>query len=106
MAGIGQYKMVKLYEYTVSKNANGNNIETLALRHRTFADVTDNGGGRSVEREQTKLSKTKRFKIKWRSDWVLNSDWKIRYLGESYTIENIERINEARFNWLITATAK
>ena len=41
MAGIGTFKLIKMYQYTVAKDATGNNTETEALRYRTFADVKD-----------------------------------------------------------------
>lgn len=106
MAGIGEYKLIKLYQYTSSQDASGDNKETLALKYRTYADVEDTGGGRSSERERTTLSNVKRFRIRFRTDWVINGDWKIKYFGQLYTIGKIERINEKRFNWLITAEAK
>ena len=34
MAGIGTFKLIKLYQYTVAKDATGNNTETEALRYR------------------------------------------------------------------------
>jgi len=44
MAGIGTFKLIKLYQYTVAKDVTGNNTETEALRFRTFAEVKDGGG--------------------------------------------------------------
>lgn len=41
MPGIGQYKLVKLYKYSIGKDATGNNTETLSLKYRTYADVSD-----------------------------------------------------------------
>jgi len=105
MAGIGEYKMVKLYQYAITKDSSGDNVETLSLRYRTFADVVDTGGGRSVERSQVGLSDIKQFKIRWRDNWLLDSKWFIKYFGKQYAISKIERINEKRFNWLITADA-
>lgn len=105
MAGIGQYKMVKLYQYSIGKDGNGDNTETLSLRYRTFADVVDRGGSRSVERNQVSLGDVKQFKIRWRENWLLDSKWFIKYFGKQYAISKIERINEKRFNWLITADA-
>ena len=105
MAGIGNYKLVKLYQYTNSKSVSGDNVEALALRHRTYAEVTANGGSRGENRGQVTLGESKQFKIRWRADWILNGDWKIKYFGKLYTISSIERINEKRFNWLINASS-
>ena len=103
MAGIGSYKLVKLYQYTVAKDATGNNTETEALRYRTFADVKDSGGSLNSDHGHNILTNEKTFKIRYRHDWVLNTKWKIKYFGKLYGIKSIERINEGRFNWLIRA---
>ena len=103
MAGIGSYKLVKLYQYTVAKDVTGNNTETEALRYRTFAEVKDGGGSLDSDHGKNLLSNQKTFKIRYRPDWVLNTKWKIKYLGKLYGITHIERINEGRFNWLIRA---
>jgi head-tail adaptor len=105
MAGIGLLKLVKLYQYTNSKSVSGDNVETLALRYRTFAEVTGLGSSRGENRDKTDIGDSKQFKIRWRADWVLNGDWKIKYFGKIYTITGIERINEKRFNWLINASS-
>lgn len=106
MAGIGQYKPVRVKQYTATKNASGDFEESLAASYKAWAEVTDLSGGRSDERGKTVLSDTKQFKIHFRADWVLNGDWRIKYFGKEYTITKIERINEQRFNWLITASDK
>ena len=103
MASIGQFKMVKFYEYTNSKSLSGDNVESLALRLKTFAEVTDSGGSRGDNRGQSNLNGGKTFKIRQNSNWNVNADWKIKYFGKMYTITHIERINEKRFNWLINA---
>lgn len=48
-----------------------------------------------------KLNKTKTFKIRFRPDWKLSGEWKLKYLQKRYSITSIERINEKRFNWLV-----
>ena len=103
MAGLGDYKMVKLYEYSLTVDANGNTIEAVALRHKTYAEVSAVSGSRGVEQSQVSLGETKQFKIRWKSNWSINSQWTIKYFGKEYTIQSIERIDEKRFNWLITA---
>ncbi len=105
MAAIGQYKPVKLIKYTITKDGNGDNVEAVEARYRIWADVSDSGGSRSVERGQVNLNTTKVFLIHFRPDWVLRGDWKIKYYGKEYSISNIERANQQRFNWRVTASA-
>ena len=103
MASIGQFKMVKFYEYTNSKSLEGDNVETEVLRIKTYAEVTDTGGSRGDNRGQSNLSGGKTFKIRQNGNRTINADWKIKYFGKIYTITHIERINEKRLNWLINA---
>lgn len=105
MAGIGNYKLVKLYKYTNSKSVYGDNVESLSLRYRTYAEVTSLSSSRVEDRGRTDVGNSKQFKIRWRADWILNGDWKIKYFGKIYTISSIERISEKRFNWLINASS-
>ena len=105
MAGIGEYKAIKLMKYSSTVNGNGDSIESV-FSYRLWAEVTDNGGSRSQVSGRTTLSGAKQFKIRFRPDWVLNGDWKISYFGQVYAISNIERIGEKRFNWLITANVQ
>lgn len=106
MAGIGSYKPIKLFHYEVTKNASGDNEEAITERKMVWAEVVDFGGSRSEERGKTNLSDTKSFKIRFRVDWVLNGDWRLKYYGKVYAVTKIERIDEKRFNWLITAIDK
>lgn len=103
MAGIGSYKLVKLYEYLVVVNTSGNNVEVEQYRFRTFAEVKNSGGSLGSDHGHNTLSNQKTFKIRYRTDWILNTKWKIKYFGKLYGITSIERINEKRFNWLIRA---
>ena len=103
MAGIGTFKLIKLYQYTVAKDVTGNNTETEALRFRTFAEVKDGGGSLGSDHGHNSLSNEKTFKIRYRPDWNIGTKWKIKYFGKMYGITSIERINEKRFNWLIRA---
>lgn len=103
MAGIGLYKLVKLYQYTVAKDATGNNTETEALRYRTFAEVKNSSGSLGSDHGHNTMLNEKTFKIRYRTDWILNTKWKVKYFGKLYGIKGIERINEGRFNWLIRA---
>lgn len=102
MAGIGSYKPVKLVEYTVSKDVNGDNQEAVN-KYRCWAEVEDLGGSRGFDSGVT-TSQKKRFKVRFRSNWILSGDWKVEYYGRVYTINHIERIKEKRFNWSFTTS--
>lgn len=102
MAGIGNYKKIKLKEYTVTQDGNGDNIESLANSYAIWAEVIEKGGARSFN-QGVETTKTKTFKIYFKPDWVLTGNWTVKYFGREYTLENIERINEKRFNWILTA---
>lgn len=105
MAGIGNYKPIKLVKYTSTINQSGDSVET--AQTRTFwAEVTDSGGGRTQVDGRTTLSTTKQFKVYFRQEYNLNADWKIFYFGQKYAISNMVRIDEKRFNWLITANVQ
>lgn len=106
MAGIGAYKMVKLFEYVASIDGNGNNTETKVLRYKLYSDVSDSGGGRSLEHGQLKLSGSKVFKVKAGAGMNIKAGWVVRYLGADYAVTNVERIAEKRFNLRITGNAK
>jgi hypothetical protein len=105
MAGIGDYKPVKLIHYTTTVDANGDASQT-AQTWTLWAEVTDLGGGRSQVDGRTTLSDGKEFKIWFREEWALNGDWKVRYFGQTYAITGLTRVNEKRFNWLIRANVQ
>jgi len=101
---VGMMKPIKLLKYSVTKDSNGDNIEVLEARYRMWADVEDSGGSRSNERGTIGIGNSKTFLINYRRDWVLNGDWRIKYFGREYRINGIERIDERRFNWRVSAS--
>lgn len=104
MAGIGTYKPIKIYQISSIQNANGDMIENTTLLFTAWAEVEDIGGTSTLQNGKTNLQDTKRFKVKFRPDMILTSNWIIQYYGKIYEISNIQRIDEKRFNYLITAT--
>ena len=104
MAGIGNFKPIKLFQIVNSRNANGDNVEVTAAEYKLWAEITSNGQSRTLASGKTNLFDTKTFKIRFREDWILNGDWVIQYYGKLYEISGIERIDEKRFNYLVTAT--
>jgi len=94
-------KQIRVEKWVAPKDANGNAKEALETVYNFWAEPVKIGGSRSDTMGQTKLNSQVRFKIRFRPDWQINSAWKIIYLGQRFTITNIERIDEKRFNWLI-----
>lgn len=105
MAGIGEYKPIKLEKYTTFVNGNGDASQTVET-YTFWAEVTDNGGGRSQVEGRSTLSTAKTFKIWFRVNAFLNADWKIKYFGQTYAVTNVQRISEKRFNCLISANVQ
>ena len=105
MAGIGDYKPIKLSKYTTTMDANGDQTQTVQT-WTLWAEVTDLGGSRSQVTGRTTLSDAKEFKIWFRTDWALDGDWKVKYFGQTYAITGLSRVNEKRFNWVISANVQ
>jgi SPP1 family predicted phage head-tail adaptor len=99
---IGNTKPIKLLKYATTIDANGDATETIQTTYKMWAEVTDNGGGRSQGNGRTELSDNKIFKINFR-DYNITSEYKIQYFGQTYAISNARRIDEKRFTWEITA---
>ena len=105
MAGIGNYKPILLKNYTTFIDENGD-ASQFATSWKVWAEVTDIGGGRSQVDGRTTLADGKEFKIWFRNEWALNGDWKVMYLGQTYAITGLTRVDEKRFNWLIRANVQ
>jgi SPP1 family predicted phage head-tail adaptor len=99
---IGKMKPIRLIQYTSTQNGSGRWTETAANSYNIFGELVKTGGGRQVKEGQTKLTDSIRFKIFFREDFDLTGDWRLVWSGKEYTIERIDRIDERRFNWLIS----
>lgn len=99
---IANYKPIKLLKYTNSIDANGDASETIVTTYKMWAEVTDNGGGKTQTDGKTQSSDSKTFKI-WFRDYPINSNFRIQYFGQTYGIGNVKRLDEKRFNWEISA---
>ncbi len=105
MAGVGNYKPIKLLKYTTTINGSGDATQSVQT-YTGWAEVTDTGGGRSQTDGKTEMGMSKTFKIWFRANAFLNGDWKISYFGETYAVTNVQRIDEKRFNCLISANVQ
>lgn len=98
---IGNLKPIKLIQYTQTIDANGDAIEELETVYKMWADITDEGGSKSLESGRTAMSDTKTFKINFRG-YLVTGDYKVQYFGQTYALTNIKRIQEKRFNYELT----
>lgn len=104
MAGIGTYKPIKLVKYITTTDEDGNNLEGVQVVYKMWAEISNGGGSRSLQKERTSVSDTKTFKFMFKG-YNIDPDFKIQYFGQIYEISSIERIDEKRFNWRITANS-
>lgn len=105
--GIGTYKPIQLRQIAVMIDAEtGRNVESTGEVVNTWADITNPSGFRDYSNGQTQMGSTKRFLIRFRFDRYLNADWVIRYAGKDWTPSEIQRVDENKFYWLVTATSK
>jgi len=92
---------IRIEKWGASKDANGNMKEAVQNIYNLWAEIVQSSGVRTDSQGQTRLNKTRTFKIRFRPDWQVDSTWKLVYLKKRYSITDIERIQEKRFNWLI-----
>jgi len=92
---------IRVEKWVVNKDANGNGVESIQRAYNLWAELVQQGNGRTDVAGQVRLSNSKQFKVRFRPDWKVDSKWKFLYLQKRYTITGIERVNEKRFNWII-----
>jgi head-tail adaptor len=98
---IGNLKPIKLIQYTQTIDGAGDATEATEVVYKMWAEVTDNGGSRSQSLGRTEMSDSKTFKVNFRN-YLITGDYKIEYFGQVYAITNVQRIDEKRFNYLLT----
>jgi SPP1 family predicted phage head-tail adaptor len=99
---IGNLKPIKLLKYTNTIDADGDATDTVAVTYKMWAEISDEGGGRTQADGRTDMSDTKTFKVPFRG-YNITPDYKIEYFGQTYSISSVRRIDEKRFYWEITA---
>lgn len=97
---------IVLERWVIEKDNKGNNVETCDLRLTKWADVIRSGGSRSSLNGQTRLENVMVFETTFRTDVFIDGNWKVVYLGRRHTVHSIERKDEDRFTWRITANSK
>lgn len=102
--GIGKYKPIKLFRYDLGlPSQNGNYSENSTVQYLLWAEVTDESGNRVFNNGLAQLSDTKTFKIYYRG-YNPYARYVIQYYGNYYEISAARRVNEQRFNWVLTAS--
>lgn len=99
---IGNLKPIKLIQYNQSFDVYGDAIEAANTTYKMWAEVDDNGGSKNQELGRTDMTDSKTFKINFRG-YLVTGDYKIQYFGQTYAVTNVQRIQEKRFNYLLTA---
>lgn len=103
---IGKRKQVQLVFIPNEKADAGNWQEQPAQTYNRWAEITNPSGFRDYINGQTHLGQTKKFLIRFDFDLFPGADWKIRYSGKDWTISNIDKVDEKRFYWNVTAASK
>lgn len=102
---IGKMKPIQLIQYTTAQNGNGRATETAASTYNVWAELSNKSSARVSDNGQTQLTNTLLFKIFLRSAFDVSGNWRLVWAGREYTVKGIDRIEERKFNWQITAVA-
>lgn len=95
---------IRLEKVTAAKDGSGDWKETIT-KYNLWAEVLSGSSGRSSLNGRTTLNATKQFKVRFRPDFKPEGNWRIVYDAKKYTVNSIEKENEKRFYWIITAEA-
>ena len=104
--GIGQRKQVRLEQVLITIDAEGRNIESAGESFSMWAEVLNPSGSREYANGQTQMSQNKKFIIRFRFDRFLDCEWKIGYAGRTWTVSEIQNVDEKKFYWSLTAQSK
>ncbi|MBL7739049.1 MAG: phage head closure protein [Chitinophagaceae bacterium] len=97
---------MQLVQLLVAQDTDGRNKEQEGDKFGVWAEISNPSGFRSYANGQTVMGNTKNFLIRFKINKYPDCNWKIRYEGKDWTITNIEKVDEKRFYWRMTATAK
>lgn len=98
------HKQIRLEKWVSTKDGSGDFKET-TTKYNLWAEVFEDGGGRSQVNGKNHLTNTARFRVYFRPDLKPTVGWKVVYDQKRYTISNIKKENGERFYWIITATS-
>lgn len=103
MAGLSE--QIRLEKWTSSKSNAGDFQESIQ-RYNLWAEVVSSGGARATQAGQTTINQTVTFRVRFRPDFKPTGNWRVVYEGKRYTVTALEKENNKRFYWLITAIAR
>lgn len=104
MAGLK--KPIRLEKWVITQDGQLNNTETVSKLYNFWAEVIRESGGRSSLNGREALDDKMIFLVNFRPDWKPDGNWKVVYNGRRLTVRSIERKDEDRFEWKITADSR
>jgi SPP1 family predicted phage head-tail adaptor len=104
--GIGARKKIELVRVVHGQGATGANENDPQDAVDTWAEITNPSGFRQYLNGQGAMEDTKDFLVRYDFTNQPNSSWRIVYDGKNWEIQNRIPIDEKKFYWRITATAK
>lgn len=104
--GIGKRKQVRIIPYTSAKNASGSFVETPGTGVNIWAKVENPSGSRGYQNGQTQMSNTRTFMVRFKFDLFPDANWRLMYDGKLWTVTDIQKVDERKFYYLISATSK
>lgn len=102
--GIGARKRVQLVGVTVTQNVEGTNVNTAQAAIDTWAEVRNPSGFRQFINGMSLLGETKDFFIRYDFGVVLTKTWHIVYDGKKWVPSQVQKIDEKKFYYRITAS--
>lgn len=96
-------KQIRLEHWISTKDSKGDFKESISVKYNLWAEVKSKGAGSFTSAGQISTGSTYEFTVNFRPDLYPSGDWKVVYQGERYSVESIERKDEDRFSWIITA---
>jgi head-tail adaptor len=99
-------KQIILEQWETETDLKGNMSDVLLRRIPVWAEVKRIGGGRSGLNGQVQLDNRIEFKVHWKPNIYPSGNWRIVYNGRKHTVSSIEKMEEDKFYWIITAESK
>lgn len=102
MAGL--MSKIRLEKWVSTRTANG--WAESVTKYNVWAEVLSSSSSKANAQGRTAINQTKQFKVRFRPDFKPTGNWKLTYEGKRYSVNSIEKENEKRFYWVITAEAR
>jgi SPP1 family predicted phage head-tail adaptor len=96
-------KQIRLEKWKTTKDANGNNTEAIEVKYNFWAEVLRQGGSRGTTNGLTGLSNSMTFTIEYFPHVFPTGNWRVIYNGRRHKVTSIEKKDEDRFKWVISA---